>query len=79
MCLCNIYLQMVTAAVDVNQSEQFMEALSKDLFSLAAVQKKKKKNKISWYIGLIAGIRGIKGLLWLYNIIAKNTVVARSS
>lgn len=48
MCLCNIYLQMVTAAVDVNQSEQFMEALNKELFSLAAVQKKKKKKKISW-------------------------------
>lgn len=31
---------MVTAAVDVNHSEQFMEALKKELFSVAAVQKK---------------------------------------
>lgn len=36
---------MVTAAVDVNQSEQFMEALNKELFSLAAVQKKNEKEK----------------------------------
>lgn len=40
MCLCNVYLQTVTAAVDVNHSEQFMEGLNKELFSLAAVQKK---------------------------------------
>lgn len=40
MCLCNIYLQTVTAAVDVNHSEQFMEALNKELLSVAAVQKK---------------------------------------
>lgn len=79
MCLCNIYLQMVTAAVDVNQSEQFMEALNKELFSLAAVQKKKKKKKISWYTGLSAVMRGIKGLFWIYTIIAKNTAIARSS
>lgn len=75
MCLCNIYLQMVTAAVDVNHSEQFMEALNKELFSVAAVQKK----IISWCTGLSAGIRVIKGLLWIYTIIAKNTVIAWSS
>jgi len=40
MCLCNFYLQTVTAAVDVNLSEQFMEVLNKELFSLASVQKK---------------------------------------
>lgn len=43
MCLYNSYLQMVTAAVDVNHSEQFMEALNKELFLLTAVQKKKKE------------------------------------
>lgn len=76
MCLCNIYLQMVTAAVDVNHSEQFMEALNKELFSVAAVQKKK---IISWYTGLSTGIRVIKGLLWIYTIVAKNTVITWSS
>lgn len=48
MCLCNIYLQMVTAAVDVNHSEQFMEALNRELFSVAAVQKKKDNFLIHW-------------------------------
>ena len=45
MCLCNSYLQMVTAAVDVNHPEQFVEVLNKELFLLTAVQKKKKKKK----------------------------------
>lgn len=45
MCLCNSYLQMVTAAVDVNHPEQFMEVLNKELFLLTAVQKKKKKTR----------------------------------
>ena len=71
MCLCNSYLQTVTAAVDVNHAEQFMEALNKEQLS---------KNKIiSWCTGPSAGIRCIKGLLWIYTIIAKNTVIARCS
>lgn len=50
MCLCNIYLQTVTAAVDVNRSEQFMEALNKEQLS------KKKDNFLMhwaecWYKG----------------------------
>lgn len=47
---------MVTAAVDVNHSEQFMEALNKELFLLTAVQKKKRENFLKlwaefWYKG----------------------------
>lgn len=54
MCLRNIYLQRVTAAVDVNHSEQFMEALNKELFSLAAVWKKENflmQWAVFWYKG----------------------------
>lgn len=63
MCLCNVYLQAVTAAVDVNHPEQFMEALNKGLFSLAAVQKKKNKPQNPNALGTLTGVRAIKDLL----------------